>query len=49
MNTLLAGRNFAQEIFQEIGQFLRAMRSGILRADAGRDDASTGFSWPRGL
>jgi hypothetical protein len=49
MNTLLAGRTLAQEIVQDIRQFFRAAASRIAQPDATTDEASTRFSWPRGM
>ena len=49
MNTILAGRAFAQDIANELRQRLRALFSVIARPDASDDEASTRFSWPRGF
>jgi hypothetical protein len=49
MNTILAGRTFAQELANELRERLRAMFEMLARPDASDDEASTRFSWPRGL
>jgi hypothetical protein len=49
MNTIFAGRTFAQELAHELRQRLRAMFAMLARPDASDDEASTRFSWPRGL
>ena len=45
MTALLAGRSIAHDLIQE----LRAFFSSLIVADLGNDEASTRFSWPRGL
>lgn len=50
MNTIVAGsRTFAQELSSELRQLLRALIAVMTRPDRSDDEASTGFSWPRGL
>ena len=49
MNTILAGRTVAQEFVHDLGRWLRAVFGMITRPDASDDEASTRFSWPRGL
>lgn len=49
MNTILAGRTVAQEFASELRRRLRLLFDRIARPDASDDEASTRFSWPRGL
>ena len=49
MTTLIAGRIRGQGFFHQIGRLLRSLGTVVARADRGADEASTGFSWPRGF
>jgi hypothetical protein len=49
MNTILAGHTVAQELANELRRRLRALFDMLVRPDASDDEASTRFSWPRGL